>query len=75
MGWTSESERVSYGRFLIFLMKTGIKKEKTNKPMEKKNLKESNWLHRPPDNASLRVPTKKAKINVPTSMPKPVPKK
>lgn len=59
----------------IFFMILGMKKENTNSPMEKKTLKDNSCPQSPETHTSLRVPIKKVKINVPTRIPSPVPKK
>ncbi len=53
----------------------GIKNEKTKRAMEKKTLNEINSLQFPEAQISFSVPIKKVRINVPTIIPNPVPKK
>ena len=53
----------------------GMNREKMKRATEKKTLKEMRFPQWPLAQTSLRVPMKKVKINVPTIMPKPVPKK
>ena len=53
----------------------GMKKENTNNPMEKKTLKDISSSQFPDAQTSFNVPIKKVKMNVPTIIPKPVPKK
>lgn len=65
----------AYFSFLNFLMIFGMKREKTNRQTEKKTLRESNCPQSPPTQTSFNVPMKKVKTNVPTIMPKAVPKK
>ena len=50
----------------IFLINLGMKKEKTNRAMEKKTLTEISSAQFPETQTSLRVPMKKVKIKVPT---------
>jgi hypothetical protein len=53
----------------------GIKKEKMKRPIEKKTLKDISSAQLPEIQTSLRVPTKKVKMKVPTRIPSPVPKR
>jgi hypothetical protein len=57
------------------LMILGMKKEKTNSPIEKKTLKEMSCPQSPELHTSFSVPMKNVKIKVPTRMPNPVPRK
>jgi hypothetical protein len=52
----------------------GMKKEKINRPIEKKTLNAINSAQLPEAQTSFRVPMKNVKIKVPTMMPSPVPK-
>jgi hypothetical protein len=52
-----------------------MKREKTNRPIEKKTFEERSWFQSPLAHTSLRVPMKKVKMNVPTVIPNPVPAK
>ena len=58
-----------------FFMNLGIRKEKMKSPIEKKTLKDISSAQLPEAHTSLRVPIKKVKMNVPTMIPSPVPKK
>ena len=53
----------------------GMKKEKTNKPIEKNTLNEINSPQLPEVQTSFNVPIKKVKMKVPTMIPSPVPAK
>ena len=54
-------------------MNLGIKKEKINRAIEKKTLKEISSAQLPDAKTSFNVPMKNVKINVPTMIPRPVP--
>jgi len=66
------SDTFSYSP-LIFLIILGIKKEKINRAIEKKTLKEISSAQFPDVQTSFIVPMKNVKINVPTMIPRPVP--